>query len=150
MFPVPKKFDSIYHVLADPETDALAVPDPFPHVRWYDVRFKPALPNPEQCPIHSCSPDPEFYVDRDSPSFQCNFDFGYLASQYSQSFGTLPGYKTSLDVVAIPTMPVGGCGYVYCPDARKCAIFSEARSSASSGKETRRGGATSLARRRGG
>ena len=145
---VPKEFDTIYHVLSAPEPDAVTVADPFPHVRWNDVRFKPALPNPEQCPIHSCSSDPVFYVDRESPSFQCNFNFDYLASQNGRPFGALPGFKTNLGTVAIPSTPVGG--YVYCPDARKWVIFAEARSPPSTGRGTRRGGATSLARRRGG
>ena len=145
---VPKEFDTIYHVLSAPEPDAVTVADPFPHVRWNDVRFKPALPNPEQCPIHSCSPDPVFYVDRESPSFQCNFNFDYLASQNGRPFGALPGFKTNLGTVAIPSTPVGG--YVYCPDARKWVIFAEARSPPSTGRGTRRGGASSLARRRGG
>ena len=99
---VPKEFNSIYHVLAAPEPDAVAVPDPFTRVRWKDVRFKPALPNPEQCPIHSSSPDPEFYTDRG-----CD-NFGYLASHYGQLFCTWPGYKTSLGVVSVPTTPMGG------------------------------------------
>ena len=130
---IPKEFSTIFHVLAAPEPDAVIVPDPFPHVRWSDVRFKPALPNPEQCLVHSCSPDAEFYVR----------DFGYLASP----FGTLPGYKTSLGVVAVPTTPVGG--YVYCPDAKTWVIFAEPYSSpASVGRGTKRGGGCSLARRK--
>jgi len=130
---IPKEFDSIYHVLAAPEPDAVAVPDPFPYVRWSDVRFKPALPNPEQCPVHSCSPDAEFYVH----------DFGYLA----RPFGTLPGYKTSLGVVAVPITPVGG--YVYCPNAGKWVLYAETRSSPSAGRGTRRGGTPPARRRRG-
>ena len=69
---IPKEFSTIFHVLAAPEPDAVIVPDPFPHVRWSDVRFKPALPNPEQYLVHSCSPDAEFYMR----------DFGYLASPF--------------------------------------------------------------------
>ena len=145
---VPKEFDTIYHGLAAPEPDAVTLADPFPHVRWNNVRFKPALPNPEACPVHSCSPDPVFYVDRNSPSFQCNSNFDYLASQNGRPFGALPGFKTNLGVVAIPSIPVGG--YVYCPEVKKWVIFAEARSPPSTGRGTRRGGATSLARRRGG
>ena len=47
---VPKEFDTIYHVLAAPEPDAVTAPDPFPHVRWFEVKFKPALTAPERCP----------------------------------------------------------------------------------------------------
>ena len=129
---IPRELASIYHGLAAPEPDAVAVLDPFPCVRWNDVKFKPALPNPEQCLVHSCSPDAEFYVR----------DFGYLASP----FGTLPGFETSLGIVAVPSTPVGG--YVYCPDARKWVIHAENRSSASEGRERRRGDGTSFTRRK--
>jgi len=144
---VPKELDSIYRNLGAPEPDAVTVPDPSPHVRWNEVRFKPALPSPEQCPIHSCSPDPEFYLDRDDPSFRCNYNYDYLASQNGRPFGALPGFKINLGVIPIPSIPVGG--YVYCPDARKWVIFAQPRSPASTGRGTRREGATSLDRRRG-
>ena len=142
---VPKEFASIYHVLAAPEPEAVAIPDPFPHVRWSDVRFKPALPNPEQCPVHSCSPNPAFYVEEGDPLYNGTRNFGSLVRQYGASFGTLPGYKTNLGVVAVPTTPVGG--YVYFPDAKKWVLYAEPCSSPSAGRGTRRGG-TPVARRR--
>ena len=143
---VPKELATIYNDLAAPEPDVI-VPDPFPKVRWNDVRFKPALPNPEPCPVQSCSPDPVFYVDRDSPSFRCNFNFDYVASQNGRPFGSLPGYETSLGVVAIPTTPVGG--YVYCPDAKKWVLYAEPHSSPSAGRGTRKGGTPPVRRRKG-
>jgi len=144
---IPKELASIYHVLAAPEPDAVTAPDPFPHVRWFDVRFKPALPDPERCPVHSCSPDPAFYVEKGSPLYNGTYNFGSLARQYGQSFGTLPGYKTNLGVVAIPTTPVGG--YVYCQDAKKWVLYAEPYSSPSAGRGTRRGGTPPARRRRG-
>ena len=148
---VPKEFASIFHVLAAPEPETVAVPEPFPHVRWNEVRFKPALPNPELCPVYSCSKDPEFYQEkreyRNGSVIPTVTEPEFLRKD-RPPFGTLRGYKTSLGVVAVPTTPVGG--YVYCPDARKWVIFAEARSSASMGRGTRRGGATSHARRSGG
>ena len=151
---VPKELATIYNVLAAPELDAVDVPDPFPHVRWNDVRFKPALPVPEPCPVYSCSKDPDFYQERREyrngsvvPTVT-EPEFLRKARDNGRPFGSLPGYKTSLGVVAIPTTPVGG--YVYCPDARKWVIFAEAKSPPSTGRGTRRGGATSHARRRGG
>ena len=144
---VPKEFTSIYHALAAPEPEVVSVPEPFPHVKWNDIRFKPALPDPEPCPVQSCSPDPVFYVDRDSPSFCCNFNFAYVASQNGRPFGSLPGYKTSLGVVTIPTMPIGG--YVYCPDAKRWVLYAEPQSSPSAGRGTRRGGTPPARRRRG-
>ena len=143
---VPKELATIYNALAAPEPDVI-VPDPFPQVRWNDVRFKPGLPNPEPCPIQSCSPDPVFYVDRDSPSFRCNFNFAYVASQNGRPFGALPGYATSLGVVAVPTTPVGG--YVYCPDAKKWVLYAEPHSAPSAGRGTRTGGTPPARRRRG-
>ena len=144
---VPNKFDNIYHDLAAPEPDAVTALDPFPHVRWFDVKFKPALPAPERCPVYSCSPDPAFYVEESSPLYNGTYNFGSLARQYGHSFGTLAGYKTNLGVVAVPTTPVGG--YVYSPEVKKWVIHAENRSSpASAGRGTRRGGAMSLTRRR--
>ena len=144
---VPKELATIYHVLAAPEPEAVTVPDPIPYVRWNDVRFKPALPHPEQCPIHSCSPDPEFYVDRDDPTFQCNYNYAYGASQYGKPFGALPGYRTNLGVVPVPSTPVGG--YVYCPDSAKWVLFAEPFSPPTAGRGTRRGGTPPARRRKG-
>ena len=128
---VPKELGSIYHALAAPEPEVVAAPDPFPHVRWSDVRFKPALPTPESCPIYSCSQDPGFYKEKKEyrngsiiPTCT-DSDFQRLACYNGQPFGSLPGYKTNLGVVAVPTIPVGG--YVYCPDARKWVIFAQPR-----------------------
>ena len=123
----------------------MTAPDPFPRVRWFDVRFKPALPAPERCPVHSCSPDPAFYVEESSPLYNGTYNFGSLARQYGQSFGTLAGYKTNLGVVAVPTTPVAG--YVYCPETKRWVLFAEPPSSPSAGRGTRRGG-TPPARRR--
>merc|ERR1712179_203262 len=44
---VPREFSAIYNDLAAPEPESVSVPDPRPQVRWNEVRFKPALPNPE-------------------------------------------------------------------------------------------------------
>ena len=134
---VPKELASIFHDLAAPEPEAITVPEPYPRVWWSDVRFKPALPNPELCVVHSCSRDPEFYQDKE--------DLPCLFKRWTYPFGTLPGYKTSLGVVAVPTTPVGG--YVYCPDAKKWILYAEPSSSPSAGRGTRRGG-TPLTRRR--
>ena len=150
---VPKEFDSFYHVLAAPEPDAVAVPDPFPHVKWSDVRFKPTLPNPELCPVYSCSQDPEFYQGKKEYRYDSVIptvdepEFLRLARYNGKPFGALPGYKTSLGVVAVPTKPVGG--YVYCPDVKKWVLYAEPQSSPSAGRGTRRGGTPPARRRRG-
>ena len=132
---VPKEFSTIFHVLAAPEPD-VNVLEPYPQVKWNDVRFKPALPNPEHFAVQSCSQDPNFYQDqKDVP---CTF-------KRWAPFGTLPGFKTSLGIVAVPSTPVGG--YVYCPDDRKWVVHAVPRYSASTGRGTRKGG-TPLPRRR--
>jgi len=150
---VPKEFDSIYFVLAAPEPETVTVPEPFPHVRWNEVRFKPGLPNPELCPVYSCSPDPEFYQEkreyRNGSVIPTVSDPEFLSKyrQYGRSFGALPGYHTSRGVVAVPTTPVGG--YVYCPDVKKWVLYAEPQSSPSAGRGTRRGGTPPARRRRG-
>ena len=155
---VPKELSSIYNALAAPELEEVTVPDPYPRVRWSDIRFKPALPNPEQCAVFSCSQDPGFYLDKVEyhngsiiPTYT-DSDFQRLSRYNGQPFGSLPGYQTNLGVVAVPTIPVGG--YVYCPDAKKWVLFAEPRSSpprysASTARRTRQGGTTLLRRRKG-
>ena len=54
---------SIYYVLLAPEPEKLSFPEPFHHVKWNDTRLKPALPYPESCPVHSCSPNHGINVD---------------------------------------------------------------------------------------
>ena len=134
---VPKEFSRMFNVLAAPEPD-LNVLEPYPQVKWNDVRFKPALPNPELFAVQSCSQDPNFYQDQND--VPCTFK-----RWAPRSFGTLPGFKTSLGIVAVPSTPVGG--YVYCPDDMKWVIHADPRSSAPTGRGTRKGG-TSLSRRR--
>ena len=150
---VPREFATIYNVLAAPEPDIVSVPEPFPHVRWNEVRFKPALPNPETCPVYSCSQDPEFYQGKKEYRYDSVIptvdepEFLRLARYNGKPFGALPGYKTSLGVVAVPTKPVGG--YVYCPDVKKWVLYAEPQSSPSAGRGTRRGGTPPARRRRG-
>ena len=147
---VPKEFDTIYHVLAAPEPEPVAVSEPFPYVRWNEVRFKPALPNPELCPVHSCSQDPEFYQEkweyRNGSVIPTITEPDFLRKD-RDPFGTMPGYKTSLGVVSVPTTPVGG--YVYCPDVKKWVLYAEPSSSPSAGRGTRRGGTPPARRRKG-
>ena len=114
------------------------VADPYPQVKWNDVRFKPVLPNPELCAVHSCSQDPEFYKDSDIPS-----TFKRWAPH---SFGTLPGFKTSLGIVAVPSEPVGG--YVYSPTERKWVIHAKPPSLASADRRMRRGGRCCFTRKK--
>ena len=131
---VPNEFSSIFHVLAAPEPEPITVSEPFPHVRWNEVRFKPSLPNPEPCSVYSCSQDPDFYRDAEESLVSARpknpYDWSVDVTRTSNKnlakfkqdhpFGILPGYKTSLGVVSVPTTPVGG--YVYCPDARRWVI----------------------------
>merc|ERR1719431_2164052 len=150
---VPREFSAIYNVLAAPEPDTVPVHEPIPHVRWSEVWFKPALPNPELCPVYSRSQDPEFYQEKREywhgskiPTVR-DSEFLSLSRQYGRPFGGLPGYRTSLGVVAIPTTPVGG--YVYSPEVKKWVLYAEPQSSPSAGRGTRRGGTPPARRRRG-
>jgi hypothetical protein len=109
---VPKEFSSLYTHLAIPDSEPIIVPEPYPTIAWDKVRFKPSLPSPKHYPLYSCSPDPTFYEDKPSNSgFAC--DGPYNLFKYQDPFGTLPGYRTNLGVVDVPTTPVGG--YIYCP-----------------------------------
>jgi len=155
---VPRELASIYYVLAAPEPEAAFVPYPFPDVRWDGVRFKPALPASESCPVYSCHQDPGFYQEKREfrsgsiiPTVS-DSEFNRLARHNGQPFGSLPGYQTNLGVVAVPTIPVGG--YVYYPNAKKWVLFAEPRSSppryaASTARRTRQGGTTLSRRRKG-
>ena len=80
-----------------------------PEVDWSEVRFKPALPKPDDCPVSSVSNDPEFYN---------GWDNGYVPNKH---FGCLPGYYTTHGVMAVPTKPVGG--YVYSVDSRRWILY---------------------------
>ena len=69
-----------YNVLEAPEPEELTVLETFPHVTWNDGKFKSAIPNPESCPVLSCSPHHDLYGSGDSPSIQCNNDSNQLQS----------------------------------------------------------------------
>ena len=60
---IPKELASDYHVLSAPDPVELTALETFPHVTWNDEKFKSAIPNPESCPVLSCSPHRELYVD---------------------------------------------------------------------------------------
>ena len=88
------------------------------------------LPKPELLPIQACSQDPALY-HKCTGSIQCGKDYdgsrhpAYAtpssvyaehdsSSKFTESshpFGALPGFVTSLGVVAVPDEPIGG--YVY-------------------------------------
>ena len=76
------------------------------------------LPKPSQHPVLACSPDPTFYTkcsvhSGQSPPY-CGMNCKTLfecGPQQRSVFGSLPGFYTSLGVVAVPKDPIGG--YVY-------------------------------------
>ena len=116
---VPKEFANIFDYLANPEADEVKlVPDAsYPEVKWNFVKFKPVLPSPESCPLYSCSQDPDFYEN-----YIADPGNDRLANKFVERhpFGSLPGFVTTLGVVAVPKNPVGG--YVYCPDEKRWLI----------------------------
>ena len=77
---IPIEIASNYYVLTAPEPKKLTVLKPFPQVRQSNVRIKPAFPNPESCPVHTCFPDHEFHVDRYGPSFHSKHNTSQLQS----------------------------------------------------------------------
>ena len=113
---VPKVFRTMFQHLAAPPPEPVTVPDPCPTVDWSSVRFKPALPNPEDCPVYSASKDPADYKMQPSKSGFPG-DRAYSTFTLNSPFGTLPGYRTTMGVVSVPATPVQG--YIYCPDARR-------------------------------
>ena len=98
-------------------------------------------PKPELLPIQSCSQDPTLY-HKCMGSIHCGKDYDGLrhpaeanyaghnsSSKFTSSFpfGALPGFLTSLGVVAVPEDPIGG--YVYdggSGDATKWRLHAEA------------------------
>ena len=78
------------------------------------------LPKPAQLPVQSCSPLPDFYrrctICADAHSkggWAESHGLKRCAPPFEQlsPFGSLPGFVTSLGVVAVPADPIGG--YVY-------------------------------------
>ena len=140
---VPKEFASIFDHLADPDPEEVKpVPDAsYPEVKWNWVKFKPVLPNPESCPIYSCSQDPDFYENYADP------DSGIIANKFAKRhpFGSRPGFVTTLGVVAVPKAPVGG--YVYCPHDKRWLIH--ATTPTTRGRSESRGTSSPARRRRG-
>ena len=113
---IPKELTSNYRVLAAPEPEELADPKPLPHVRWNDESIEPALPvtfgntslpNAKSCPVHSCFPDHELYVDKDSPSFHCNYDTESLAEKISSTDVAVP--DDLIDQTHIQSVLTGTC-----------------------------------------
>ena len=104
-------------------------------IPWVDFQqVKPhlhrKLPKPELLPIQACSQDPALY-HKCTGSTQCGKEYDGLrhpayatpssvyaehdsSSEFTESsrpFGALPGFVTTLGVVAVPDEPIGG--YVY-------------------------------------
>ena len=71
-----------------------------PQVNWHNVKFKPVLPSPEECAVHSCSQDPDFYKEK----IDC-FKIRYNLFHKKNPFGSLLGYKTTLGTVPDATPP---------------------------------------------
>ena len=113
---IPKVFAAIYHLLLAPQAN-VTVPEPYPTVDWSIVRFKPALPNPDQFPVLSVSQEPNVYAMKSS---SWPGDPSYSTFTGRTPFGTLPGYQTNHGVVAVPNTPVQG--YLYCAASNKWVL----------------------------
>ena len=74
---------------------------PCPTVSWAELRFKPSLPKPGHYPVYGVVQDPSFYKG--------GWNNGWVGPFYQpHPFGSLPGYRTNLGVVPVPTLPAGG------------------------------------------
>ena len=99
---VPHDFIEMYKHLATSKPKSVEVPCPFPTVNWAELRFKPSLPKPGPYPVYGVVQDPSFYKREGSQS-------GWVGPFYQPNpFGSLPGYRTNLGVVPVPTLPEGG------------------------------------------
>ena len=114
---IPKPFRTMFHLLAAPEPDPVTLPDPYPTVDWSSLRFKPAIPNPEDCPVYSASKDPDDYEMKRSGISHVP---QYSTFTRKNPFGSLPGYRTTQGVVSVPATSVQG--YIYCPAACRCLL----------------------------
>ena len=103
---ISKELTYNYHALAAPEPEKLNVPEPIPRVTLNDARLKPAIPNPKSCPVLSCSPHHDLYVDRDSLSLQCDNDTNQFQSLTenleSASESKISGDESSSTFSSIP------------------------------------------------
>ena len=66
------------------------------------MSFKPALPNPEDCPVYSASKDLDDYKMR-STSYSQDPQYSIFTS--NNLFGASPGYRTTQGVVSVPATP---------------------------------------------
>ena len=107
----------MFYLLCAPEPEPVTVPDPYPTVDWSTVRFRPALPDPDEYTVYSASKDTTVYQEKAS-AWHSGQSYSTFTSK--NPFGTLPGYNTLHGVVSVPSIPVQG--YVYCPETRKWMI----------------------------
>ena len=140
---VPKAFTSLWRNLLSfvnlPKS--VPVPDSTPSIDWSQVKFKPSLPNPADFPVHSVSMDPKFYMDTVFNAGTCVQTTEKAKFYGLNPFGVKLGYKTSMGIVAVPTVPVGG--YVFSLEDKKWVIFAAVtRGTASPSARGRAGGGT--------
>ena len=110
---IPNPFRIMFHILAAPSPDPITVPEPYQVVDWVNMRFKPTLPNPVDCPVLSISKDPEVYHKQ--KGLYNLIDPSKFSS--GEPFGTFPGYRKTQGVPANPVQ-----GYIFCPTLRKWII----------------------------
>ena len=88
---IPKEFSAISHFLCAPKPEPVIILDPYPTVDWSTVRFRPALPDPDECPVYSVSKDQTVHQER-----AISWHSGQTCAIFNDKhpFGTLPGYHT--------------------------------------------------------
>ena len=96
--------------------------EPYPRVDWSKIhKTIKNLPQPGFFPVSGCPQHPEVYPEAPNPKGRIkvcitNKDCSLpgcsgCAVAATQPFGSLPGFKTNLGIVAVPSCPVGG--YIY-------------------------------------
>ena len=96
---------------------------PYPKVDWFKVNSYSMknLPKAEGFPVHGCPAYPEYYPEAPNPEGRIAICKGTKDCRLpgcshktpigGRPFGSLPGFRTNLGIVAMPSNPVGG--YIY-------------------------------------
>ena len=97
--------------------------EPYPRVDWSRINRHAMknLPRPNFFPVSGCPQHPEVYPEAPDPNGRikvcsspkdCSLPgCTHRTPVNGEPFGSLPGFKTNLGIVAVPTCPVGG--YIY-------------------------------------
>ena len=125
---VPNVFRSLWESVNSEEV-LVTVPDPYPTLDWSKVnkRFIQNIPPPTLLPVHSCSPDPEFYewserkgnggtIEKVPSNFERRSYYlkkGWANAAGGHVFGGLYGYETSEGIISVSNTQTVHHGYIW-------------------------------------